>query len=134
MSAVSATQTLDAELGGVAPLPRSNGELVFAEPWESRAFGMAVGLHQQGLFAWDEFRRALIERIGAWESSNTGERYVYYEHWLGALEDVLTHSGLVRARDIQQAVEGQSARSHDADHRHDDRHTHHDHGHEGPVT
>ena len=90
MNAVSPTQTLDAELGGVAPLPRSNGELVFAEPWESRAFGMAVGLHEQGLFAWDEFRRALIERIGAWESSNTGEPYVYYEHWLGALEDVLT--------------------------------------------
>ena len=134
MSTASPTHTLDAELGGVAPLPRSNGELVFAEPWESRAFGMAVGLHKQGLFAWDEFRHALIERIHVWESSNAGERYVYYEHWLGALEDVLTHSGLVGARDIQQAVEGQSARSHDADHRHDDRHTHHDHGHEGPVT
>ena len=134
MNAVSATHTLDAELGGVAPLPRSNGELVFAEPWESRAFGMAVGLHQQGLFAWDEFRRALIERIRAWEGSCTEERYVYYEHWLGALGDVLTHSGFIQARDIQEAVEGQSARSYDADHRHDDHHTHRGHGHEGPVT
>jgi len=134
VSTASPTHTLDAELGGVAPLPRSNGELVFAEPWESRAFGIAVGLHEQGLFAWDEFRRALIERIGAWESSNRGERYVYYEHWLGALEDVLAHSGLVQARDIQKAVDRQSARSHDADHRHDDGHTHHDHGHEVPTT
>jgi nitrile hydratase accessory protein len=131
MSAGSATQSLDAELGGVAPLPRSNGELVFAEPWESRAFGMAVGLHEQGLFAWDEFRRALIERIRAWESSDTGEPYVYYEHWLGALEDVLTHSGIVRAQDIRAAVEAQSARSHDADHRHAE---HHAHVHERPVS
>jgi nitrile hydratase accessory protein len=131
VSTASPTHSLDAELGGVAPLPRSNGELVFAEPWESRAFGMAVGLHEKGLFAWDEFRRALIERIHAWESSETREPYVYYEHWLGALEDVLTRSGIVRAHDIRAAVEAQSARSHDADHRHAE---HHAHGHEGPVT
>ena len=131
MSALSATQTLNDELGGVAPLPRSNGELVFAEPWESRAFGMAVGLHAQGLFAWEEFRHALIERIRVWESTDTGEPYVYYEHWLGALEDVLTRSGVVRAQDIRAAVEAQSARSHDADHRHAD---HHPHGHDQPVT
>ena len=108
---------------------------MFAEPWESRAFGMAVGLHQQGLFAWDEFRRALIERIHAWESSNTRERYVYYEHWLGALEDVLTHSGLVQARDIQKAVEtpvGTFPRRRPQ--ARPPRHTHHDHGHEGPAT
>ena len=131
MNTVSATQTLDAELGGGAPLPRSNGELVFAEPWESRAFGMAVGLHEQGLFAWEQFRRALIERIRAWESSDTGEPYVYYEHWLGALEDVLTRTGIVQAQDIRAAVEVESARSHDADHRHTEHHTH---GHEGPST
>lgn len=134
MTAVSATHTLDAELGGMAPLPRSNGELVFAEPWESRAFGMAVGLHQQGLFAWDEFRRALIERIRAGESGNAGEPYVYYEQWLGALEDVLTHSGLVHARDLRKAVDRQSGRSPDADHRHDAHHTHDGHRHEGAVT
>ena len=107
---------------------------MFAEPWESRAFGMAVGLHQQGLFAWDEFRRALIERIGAWEAPTRGERYVYYEHWLGALEDVLTHSGPRPGARHSAGRRGPVGRSHDADHRHDDRHTHHDHGHEGPVT
>ena len=33
------------EIDGPAAPPRDNGELVFAEPWESRAFGLAVTLH-----------------------------------------------------------------------------------------
>ena len=33
---------------GPAAPPRSNGELVFAEPWESRAFGVAVALARRG--------------------------------------------------------------------------------------
>jgi hypothetical protein len=39
------TAPLDIE-GPVAP-PRSNGELVFAEPWESRAFAAALALYEQ---------------------------------------------------------------------------------------
>ena len=48
--------------GPEAP-PRRNGELVFEAPWESRAFGMAVALCEQGLFEWEEFRRCLIAEI-----------------------------------------------------------------------
>ena len=29
--------------------PRDNGELVFEAPWESRAFGVAVALHDAGV-------------------------------------------------------------------------------------
>ncbi|MFC7642380.1 nitrile hydratase accessory protein [Streptosporangium lutulentum] len=61
------TAPLDIE-GPAAP-PRSNGELVFAEPWESRAFGMAVALHEAGVFTWPRFQAALIARIAAWESA-----------------------------------------------------------------
>jgi hypothetical protein len=32
---------------GAEALPRSNGELVFEEPWQARAFGVAVGLIQE---------------------------------------------------------------------------------------
>ena len=35
---------------GAAAVPRKNGELVFDAPWQSRAFGMVVGLVQKGLF------------------------------------------------------------------------------------
>jgi hypothetical protein len=55
------TAPLDIE--GPAGPPRSNGELVFAEPWESRAFGMAVSLYETGMFSWPQFQAALIARI-----------------------------------------------------------------------
>ncbi len=57
------TAPLDIE-GAAAP-PRSNGELAFAAPWESRAFGMAVTLHEAGAFTWPQFQAALIARIAA---------------------------------------------------------------------
>lgn len=76
--------------------PRSNGELVFAEPWESRAFGMAVSLYDSGVFEWPRFQAALIARIAAWERGHAeGECWSYYEHWLGALQDVLAGDGAV---------------------------------------
>ena len=34
---------------GPAAPPRDNGELVFAAPWESRAFGLALALNEAGL-------------------------------------------------------------------------------------
>ena len=48
VSEVEATiaERLAAADGGAAAPPRSNGELVFEAPWESRSFGMAVALSE----------------------------------------------------------------------------------------
>ena len=97
------------ESGPAAP-PRVNGELVFEAPWEARAFGIAVSLHEQGLFAWDEFRERLIEEIGRWERAHPDVRtaeagYRYYERWLAALERLLSEKGLCPA----PAVDARSA-------------------------
>jgi hypothetical protein len=54
---------LDLDLEGPAAPPRSNGELVFAAPWESRAFGLAMALHNGGRFEWEGFRRQLIAAV-----------------------------------------------------------------------
>ena len=51
------------DVDGPAAPPRSNGELVFAEPWESRAFGLALALHDGGAFEWEDFRQQLIATI-----------------------------------------------------------------------
>lgn len=77
-----------AYLEGDAALPRKNGELVFAAPWEGRAFGLAVVLSDKGAYAWDEFRANLVEHI-----ASGGENY--YESWLDALESVLLSHGIV---------------------------------------
>jgi hypothetical protein len=42
MSAAAALADVDDALGVAAPLPRSNGELVFEEVWQGRALGLGV--------------------------------------------------------------------------------------------
>ena len=85
--------------------PRANGELVFDEPWESRAFGVAVALHDAGVVDFEVFRARLIDEIEAWEAergaSETG--YRYYERWLAALERTLLEAGLVDTEGITAA-------------------------------
>ena len=84
----------------IAP-PRSNGELVFAEPWESRAFGLAVTLYEAGAFVWPQFQAALIARIAEWERRpDQKERWSYYQHWLDALEDVLVRQGTLSTEEV----------------------------------
>jgi nitrile hydratase accessory protein len=73
--------------GPLSP-PRKNGELQFAELWESRVFGLTMSLYEGGAFAWSEFQAELIAAIGAWERANgtSGEGYRYWERWLEAFE------------------------------------------------
>ncbi|MCC7413223.1 MAG: nitrile hydratase accessory protein [Gammaproteobacteria bacterium] len=126
MSVESPNFALAGELTGAAAPPRRNGELVFAAPWHSRAFGMVVGLHRRGVFEWEEFRQRLIARIGAWDASHApGGDYDYYAHWLGALQDVLIARGFVGAADIEALTREIARRPGDAGHRHD----HHPHPH-----
>ncbi|MER6978549.1 nitrile hydratase accessory protein [Streptomyces carpinensis] len=103
---------------GPAAPPRSNGELVFAEPWESRAFGMAVTLYEAGVFSWTEFQTALIARITAWTASREhGEPCHYYRLWLGALEDVLAGLSAVSTDEVITRAQALAQRSPGHDHR-----------------
>ena len=92
------------ELRGAAAVPRKNGELVFDAPWQSRAFSMAVGLHQQRLFAWEEFRDRLIAEIaaGAVPDPSASPATVYYGQWLAALEKLLLDKRLVGKADLDR--------------------------------
>ena len=105
--------TLPMDVEGPAAPPRSNGELVFAEPWESRAFAMAVALCEAHVFTWLEFQGALIARIERNHDASTD--WCYYEHWLGALQDVLASRGAVPHHDVTaRATElAQRAAGHD---------------------
>ena len=100
----------------VAP-PRANGELVFTEPWESRAFGVAVALHDAGVVDFEAFRTRLIGEIRDWEASHeAGDGgYRYYERWLGALERTLLGEGIVGQESLDAA---RDAIAHDWNHDH----------------
>ncbi len=109
--------TAAVDLEGAAAPPRSNGELVFAEPWESRAFAMAVALNQAGAFTWPRFQAALVARISHWETApDRGEDWRYYEHWLGALEDVLGDCGTVRGGEVSARADTLARRPSGHDH------------------
>lgn len=116
-------------IDGPAAPPRSNGELVFAEPWESRAFGMAVSLYEAGLFTWAQFQAALIARIASWEAGHpAGDCWNYYRHWLGALEDVLAGDGTVFPDEVAHRAAALATRPEGHDHRDEPGHGH-GHGH-----
>ena len=88
-------------LTGDAAVPRKNGELVFDAPWQSRAFGLAVGLAEQGVFQWDEFRDRLIAAIGSGGGvPGASPATLYYQQWLEALEVLLCEKGVLEARDV----------------------------------
>ncbi len=79
--------------------PRKNGELVFDAPWEGRSFGLALALHQQRLFDWEEFRQRLIVSIAA---AQTGD---YYEQWLRVLERLLVEKGIFTAEEVEARID-----------------------------
>jgi nitrile hydratase accessory protein len=87
------TTTLnESELPG---LPRDEGGPVFAEPWQAQAFALAVKLSEQGHFTWKEWAAALAEELqSAADRGEPDDGTRYYEHWLAALERLVTEKGL----------------------------------------
>jgi nitrile hydratase accessory protein len=94
-------------------LPRHNGELVFAAPWEARAFGLAVALSEQGVYAWGEFSRELAAQIAAGEAP--GETEGYYDCWLESLEHLVLEKGLVKPEELAARMAELAAQD---DHKH----------------
>ena len=138
---------------------RREGEPAFEEPWQARAFAVAVSLTDRGGgdLPWTEFQGRLVEEIeeaddgaGSVEGAEAaggieGDEGVYYGQWLDALERMLVEEGLVspgelveRARefeagerDASEFVIGEHGHSHDHDHPHDHGHLHgHSHSHD----
>ena len=81
---------------------------VFSAPWEARAFAIALGLSQTGLFTWDEFRARLIAEVAAAdrirERDGTNRQGEYYEHFLRALEAVVTEKGIATRSDLMTKI------------------------------
>jgi nitrile hydratase accessory protein len=81
--------------GELRQLRRDEGGSVFAEPWQAQAFALAVKVFDQGYFTWKEWSAALADELKA--AANRGapdDGSHYYEHWLAALERLVTAKGL----------------------------------------
>jgi nitrile hydratase accessory protein len=109
----------DLPIAGPAAPPRSNGELVFEAPWESRLFGMTMALIESGAFAWREFQEELVAAIRGWESNVAArDQYRYYDRWREALERVVARRAICSTHDLEARAEAFAARppGHDHDH------------------
>lgn len=116
-------------------LPRKNGELVFEEPWEARAFGLAVALNEEGVYPWQTFSGELAETIASAEAeveaeaasspaaeAQADEPSDYYQRWLASLEALLLEQGLVTPAELEAEIAEQI---HHEAHDHDHEHHHH---------
>ena len=82
-------------LQALARLPQDNGEPVFAEPWQAQAFALAVKLSEQGHFTCKEWAAALANELElAASRGEPDDGSHYYDHWLAALENLVTAKGL----------------------------------------
>jgi nitrile hydratase accessory protein len=69
---------------------------VFAEPWQAQAFAMAVRLSAQGHFTWSEWAATLADELkSAVDRGEPDDGSHYYEHWLAALERLVTAKALL---------------------------------------
>ena len=103
--------------GPLSP-PRKNGEVQFAELWESRVFGLTLSLYEAGAFEWREFQALLIESIGAWERAHgtSGEGYRYWERWLEAFERLAARKQLLAPGALEARIAELAARPAGWDH------------------
>jgi nitrile hydratase accessory protein len=69
---------------------------VFNQPWEAKAFALAVRLTEAGCFTWSEWVKIFsLEIEAAQERADPDLGDTYYQHWLNALERICTEKGLV---------------------------------------
>lgn len=85
-------------MDGLGPINPEPNEPVFHEAWERRMMGMFVCCFAGGHYNVDEFRHA-IERMDPAHYLETS----YYEHWLNALETLLTEKGVVTREELDAA-------------------------------
>ena len=85
----------------VSSLPRDAEGPVFNAPWEAQAFAMTLRLHEQGHFTWTEWAERLAREIrAARERGDPDLGATYYEHWLTALEKLVSDKSLVRPEEL----------------------------------
>ena len=112
--------SIDVLEGTPAAPPRDNGELVFSEPWQARAFGLAADLVHGGHFTWDEFRSHLIGAISRWEadssSDEVAEPWDYYRCWLTALEHAVAERELLSSDAVAERAAVYASRPAGHDH------------------
>lgn len=84
-------------------LPRDAEGPVFNQPWEAKAFALAVRLSEAGRFTWPEWVKTFSQEIEAAQQRGDPDLGdTYYRHWLNALERICAAKGLVGEADLRR--------------------------------
>jgi nitrile hydratase accessory protein len=83
----------DASTAGPAE-PLMEAGAPFAEPWQARAFALAVLACRRGCFTWSEWTRALGRELQAVPQRR------YFDCWLAALQSLLAGKDLIGAQEL----------------------------------
>ena len=76
---------------------------MFAEPWQAQAFALAVRLSEQGHFTWKEWAAELARELeAAADRGEPDDGSRYYEHWVAALESLVTAKGLTDRHALEE--------------------------------
>jgi nitrile hydratase accessory protein len=84
-------------------LPRDEEGPVFEEAWQAEAFALTVRLHEAGYFTWSEWAAtlaAVLREVRDRGEPDDGSHY--YDHWLAALERLVTAKQVVTASDLER--------------------------------
>jgi nitrile hydratase accessory protein len=93
-------------------------QLSFTQPWELRAFALAVAAYENGQYDWSEFQLALIGAIRRWEGSPEDSPWRYYDRWLEALETLLSGTGVLAGTELDDQTDAVLTTPRNADHHH----------------
>jgi nitrile hydratase accessory protein len=86
-----------------AGLPSDSDGPIFAEPWQAEAFALTVRLHEAGCFSWPDWAAALaavLQEVRDRGEVDDGSHY--YDHWLVALERLVTAKQVLSASDLDR--------------------------------
>lgn len=84
-------------------VPHDAGGPVFREPWEAHAFALALMLNERGVFTWPEWAAALGGAIAdARGRGDPDDGSSYYQHWLVALESLVTAKGVGSEQELSR--------------------------------
>lgn len=78
-------------------------EPAFAEPWQARAFALAILSSRQGCFTWSEWTHALGRELQrASDADTSGAQPGYFDCWLSALQSLLVGKGAVAQGELHE--------------------------------
>ena len=74
----------------------------FAQPWQARAFAIAILASRQGCFTWSEWTHALGHQLRSAPQLDSPSAPGYFDCWLSALQSLLAAKGAVGQGELRE--------------------------------